>query len=407
MKYTKFNAVGKVLLEKEGEILIENDSFVLKGKGATDIGETFSFADIKEWRAKKEEFVFTTVSKEKFILSKFAGLFDDFIKDFVKARNEFLIKALFMDDGEYLNEFDADFEIFSKYDKSLSKGSGVLRLFEKSIVIVPHLRDAFCISLNFLKRVDIDDEFYEITLFLDQGFKIHFTRLGNVYDEFKEKLLEIQQVMYTKTVDEMKDILYEFDTSTFIKLAVEMKRGKAVNEKVLDKIDKELVPKMKEVILHDELAQKHFDYFSKIIASEEIYYGISPDPPAHQPNGKEVGQSSWFFVGLPEKNCVVAVITNGGYRGTYFFKIIMEKGDPFEKVGEKLLEINQALLKLKFVTTPFYKDKRELKTSIYRFALRKLPYLRLLRRSFIGRITPFNELEWDKRITDIFNKAQL
>ena len=112
-------------------------------------------------------------------------------------------------------------------------------------------------------------------------------------------------------------------------------------------------------------------------------------------------------MGLPEKNVVVAVITNGGYRGAYFFKIIMEKGEPQEKVHEKLLEVNQALLKLKFVTTPFYKDKRELRRSIYRFALRKLPYLRLLRRSYVGRLTPFNEVDWDKRITDIYGKAEL
>jgi hypothetical protein len=89
------------------------------------------------------------------------------------------------------------------------------------------------------------------------------------------------------------------------------------------------------------------------------------------------------------------------------FKIIMEKGNPREKIKEKLLEMNQALLKLKFVTTPFYKDKRELRRSVYRFALRKLPYLRLLRRSYLGRLTPFNEISWDKRMGDIFQKATI
>jgi len=255
--------------------------------------------------------------------------------------------------------------------------------------------------------VDIDDEFFEITLFLDQGFKIHFTRLGSIFDEFKTKLLEIQQVMYQKTVDELKDILLEFDTATFIKLATEMKRGKAVKEGVINKIDKELLAKIKETVLHDELSQKHFDYFLKLADPDEVYYGISPDVPAHQPVGKESEYSSWYFIGIPEKNVVVAEITEGGYKGAYFFKIIMEKGDPYEKINEKLMEINQALLKLKFVTTAFYKDKRELKSSIYRFALRKLPYLRLLRRSYIGRLTPFNETEWDKRIKDIFAKAEL
>lgn len=186
-----------------------------------------------------------------------------------------------------------------------------------------------------------------------------------------------------------------------------MKRGKAINSKELKKIDANLLENIKEIVLHDDLAKKHFDYFQKMGDEDEICFGISPEPPKHQPKDKDAKYLSWYFIGIPEKNLVVAEITNGGYRGAYFFKIIMEKGDPKEKIQEKLLEVNQAFLKLKFVTTPFYKDKRELRRSIYRFALRKLPYLRLLRRSYIGRLTPFNEAEWDKRIQDIFDRAKI
>jgi hypothetical protein len=407
LKYKKLNQFHKILLEKEGEIIISKDGFQLKGKGAGDVGEKISFSDIKDWRVKEDLVTFTTVSKDKYVLSGFGNLFNDFLRDFVRARNQFLIKALFMADGEKVAEYEGDYEIFSKYEKSLSKGHATIKMFENSIVITPDYRDAFSISLNFLKRVDVDEEFYEIHLLLDQGFIIHFKRLGNIFEEFRNKINEIQQNMYQKTVNDFKNILLEFDSSTLIKLAYLMKRGKAVNTKELKKIDEELLNNVKENVLHDEMAQKHFDYFSKIADENEIYFGISPEPPKHQPKNQAVDYSTWYFIGIPDKNLVVAEITNGGYRGAYFFKIIMEKGDPKEKVKEKLLEVNQALLKLKFVTTPFYKDKRELRRSIYRFALRKLPYLRLLRRSYIGRITPFNELEWDKRINDIFDRAEI
>jgi hypothetical protein len=407
LKYKKLSQFQKVLLEKEGEIVISKDGFQLKGKGAGDTGEMISFADIKEWKTKDDIVVFTTVSKEKFILGNVGNLFNDFLRDFVKARNEFLLKALFMTDGPFVAEYEGDFEIFSKYEKSLSRGHAKFQLYENSIVIIPEVRDAFSISLNFLKRVDIDEEFYEIHLTLDQGFLIHFKKLGSIFEEFTEKLQILQQQMYQHTVDSFKDILLEFDSSTLIKFAYEMKRGKAVNAKNLKKIDEKLLDTVKDLVLHDDLSKKHFEYFSKEADPEEIYFGISPEPPKHQPKGKESPYSTWYFVGIPEKNIVVAEITIGGYRGAYLFKIIMEKGDPHEKIGEKLLEINQALLKLKFVTTPFYKDKRELRRSIYRFALRKLPYLRLLRRSYVGRLTPFNEVDWDKRMNDIFEKARL
>jgi len=407
LKYKKLNQFQKVLLEKEGEIVISKDGFQLKGKGAGDIGEMISFADIKEWKTRDGIVVFVTVSKEKFVLSNIGNLFNDFLRDFVKSRNDFLLKSLFMVDGDFVAEYEGNFEIFSRYEKSLSRGHARIQLFENSIVIFPDIRDAFSISLNFLKRVDIDKEFYEIHLFLDQGFIIHFKKLGSIFEEFIEKLQILQQQMYQHTVDSFKNILLEFDSSTLIKFAYEMKRGKAVNAKKLKKIDEKLLDTVKDIVLHDDLSKKHFEYFSKMANSDEIYFGISPEPPKHQPNGKESAYSTWYFMGIPEKNIVVAEITTGGYRGAYLFKIIMEKGDPSEKIGEKLLEVNQALLKLKFVTTPFYKDKRELRRSIYRFALRKLPYLRLLRRSYVGRLTPFNEIDWDKRMNDILEKAKL
>lgn len=407
LKYKKLNQFQKVLLEKEGEVILSEDGFQLKGKGAGDIGEKINFSDIKDWRTKEELITLSTASKDRYVLGGFGNLFDDFLRDFVRVKNHFLMKSLFMADGNEVAEYEGDYEIFSKYEKSLSKGHATIKMFENSIVIMPDVRDAFSISLNFLKRVDVDEEFYEIHLLLDQGFLIHFKRLGNIFEEFKNKIYEIQQNTYQKIVDDFKEIFLEFDSSTLIKLAYLMKRGKAINSKELKKIDANLLENIKEIVLHDDLAKKHFDYFQKMGDEDEICFGISPEPPKHQPKDKDAKYLSWYFIGIPEKNLVVAEITNGGYRGAYFFKIIMEKGDPKEKIQEKLLEVNQAFLKLKFVTTPFYKDKRELRRSIYRFALRKLPYLRLLRRSYIGRLTPFNEAEWDKRIQDIFDRAKI
>ena len=311
LKYKKLNHFQKVLLEKEGEIIISKDGFQLKGKGAGDIGENISFADIKEWKTRDDIVAFSTVSKERFYLSNVGNLFNDFLRDFVKSRNEFLLKALFMTDGELVAEYEGDFEIFSKYEKSLSRGHGRLQLYENSVVIVPDVRDAFSISLNFLKRVDIDEEFYEIHLTLDQGFVIHFKKLGSIFEEFKGKLEQLQRQMYQKTVDDFKDILLEFDSATLIKVAYEMKRGKAVNLNKLKKIDEKVLENIKGIVIHDDLSKKHFDYFSKISDPDSVYFGISPEPPKHQPQGQEFEFSTWYFMGIPEKNIVVAEITNG------------------------------------------------------------------------------------------------
>ena len=92
---------------------------------------------------------------------------------------------------------------------------------------------------------------------------------------------------------------------------------------------------------------------------------------------------------------------------TYFYKIIMEKGSPADKVEDKVREINQALVNLKFAKDPCYQDKRELKHSPYKYAIRKLPYLRILRKSYVGKAEATDVKDWQKQVKGILDKASL
>ena len=82
LKYKKLNFYNRVILEKEGEIVVDRQSFKLKGKGAQDHGETIFFGDMKDVSIRDDELAFSTFSKEKYILSDFSNLFDSFLKDF-------------------------------------------------------------------------------------------------------------------------------------------------------------------------------------------------------------------------------------------------------------------------------------------------------------------------------------
>jgi len=92
---------------------------------------------------------------------------------------------------------------------------------------------------------------------------------------------------------------------------------------------------------------------------------------------------------------------------TYFYKIIMEKGIPSDKVGDKVLEIEQSLVNLHFAKDPCYKDKRDLKNSPFKYAIRKLPYLRILRKSFCGRVASDDSSSWIKQAKEIMEKSKL
>ena len=85
----------------------------------------------------------------------------------------------------------------------------------------------------------------------------------------------------------------------------------------------------------------------------------------------------------------------------------MEKGTPADKVEDKTREIDQSLVNLRFAKDPCYKDKRDLKHSPYQYAIRKLPYLRILRKSFCGKASASDVSEWHKQANEIMNRAEL
>ena len=147
LRYQKSNFSNKVILDKEGEIIIYGKGFRLKGKGASDKGELINFSEIKEFYYKEKKIIFITFAKEKYVLSDAANLFNQLLIDIYKSRNEFLLDALFMRRGKLKAEFEAGFERFSKFSKLINKGHAKLKLFEKSIVIVPETQDAFAINL--------------------------------------------------------------------------------------------------------------------------------------------------------------------------------------------------------------------------------------------------------------------
>jgi hypothetical protein len=75
------------MVDKEGEIIVYDKGFRLKGKGATDKGELISFSDLKEFYFKDEKIFFITFNKEKYILSDASGMFEQLLKDLYRARN--------------------------------------------------------------------------------------------------------------------------------------------------------------------------------------------------------------------------------------------------------------------------------------------------------------------------------
>lgn len=412
LRYQKFSFSNRVMVDKEGEIIVYAKGFRLKGKGATDKGELISFSDLKEFYFKDEQIIFITFNKEKYILSEAYGMFEQLLKDLYKARNEFLTDALFMKVGRIKAEFEGSFERISKFSKLISKGKAKIKIYERSLVVVPVHQDAFSVNFSFVNFYEFEDDDYNVKIVLDDGQILNISKLGDDFELFQEKLDEILGGLYQSIVsDVLRECFGYFDLSTLLKLAYKLKGGKSVSKKDIMKIDKELYEAVHDFIFDNEDFKQKFEGIIAQADDSNIRFGIAKD--FAQANGF----IRWVLIALPEKNTVLFSILprwesalkdseNSKRKDeTIFYKIIMEKGNPFEKTEDKISEIEQALLGLNFAKDPCYKDKRDLKYSPFQYAIRKMPFLRILRKSFAGIVASEDIKEWQEQAKKLLNES--
>lgn len=410
LRYQKSNLSSRVLIDKEGEIIIYEKGFRLKGKGAGDKGEMINFSEIKEFYYKNDKIFFISFNKEKYTLSEAGSLFDNLLMDLYRSRNEFLMDALFMKAGKLVGEFEASFERLSKFGKLISKGHARLRMYEESLVVVPRDMDAFAINFNFVNFHEFDDFDYKLKIVMDNGQTALFSNLGNDFSVFEEKMNTVLGGMYETLINDcLKEAFPQFHAATLLKLAYKMKGGKAVSLHDVKKMDEDLLPAVEEFIFEDAVFKEKFDALRSMSDEYNTFVGIAKDFTV------EGGFVRWAMVAIPEDNTVAFSVLprwsekdkEGHEHDTYFYKIIMEKGAPAEKITNKVLEIEQALVNLKFAKDPCYKDKRDLRHSPYQYAIRKMPFLRILRKSYVGITKDKDVKAWQSKAKELLKAASL
>lgn len=406
LKYKKLNFFNKAILEKEGEVIVDRQSFRLKGKGAQDQGEVIYFGDIKDLHVKEDYLSLTTYKKEKFILSDFSNLFDDFLKDFLRVRNDFLAESLFMKVGMLLSEYEGYVEVTNKYGKTIPKGQSKIQLFEGSIVIVPDKRECFSVNYGLLKGHEFNEDEYVFHLYLENGQNINISKLGTSFEDLKDKMESILGKMYEKAINSLNEFLPEFDAQTQLKFISSVKEGRFIPFKALKKIHDDMPSKIDDLFFgSNPEIQKKVSHLRKEGGEENYYTSLSF---AKSRDTGDTFARCWFLQAIPEKNLIAIGRTSGRSDNTiHFFRIIMQKGDPLEKLSSKILEIAQSLLIFHFDFSVVYKDRRELRRSRYKTAIKKLSFLRLLRKSYIGHISSQELSEFKSDLKKMYDKASI
>lgn len=391
VKFKKLNFSGKVMVEKEGEVVFDRKYLRLKGKGANDHGEIVNFTDIKEVSLDKDEFVFNTFAKEKFVLSRFGGSMENFLEDFYKIKNEFFAENLFMKRGMLMGQFDCMVEVTGQFNKSVNKGKCVMQFFEESIIFFPKLADVFVIHLSFMKHHNFDEDEYVLQIETDSGAKVNVSKLGSNFEDAQSTLEGCLEKMYQRVLNQLNSVLTGFSLPVLLKLAYMIRDGRAVLVNALKKVDAALPVKVMELAFaNNPELEKKIQFLRSLDKDEQFYVGFSLQ---NIPDTRDVKVRSWFLCALPTLNTLVMGIGNNpADTRLFFFRIVMEQGMASEKVEGKVLEVNQCMVIFDYDLSPLLKDKNELRKTRYRVAILRMAFLRLFRRSFLG-ISQANDLD--------------
>lgn len=408
LKYRKLNFFQKVLLEKEGEIVIDRQSFRLKGKGAHDQGEVIYFNDMKDLAVEgNDQISFFTFKKEKYVLSDFSNLFESFLKDFYRVRNEFFAEQLFMKVGMLYKEYEGHVEVVTKQDQHLPKGKARIQFYEGSLVIVPETSECFVLHYNFLKSHEFDEDEYELRLYMDNGTNVHISKLGSYFEDAQESFELLLGKMYQRIVNQLMEVLPGFPAAELLRLAYAVRENKGASIATLKKIHDDLPARVDELVFGQNSALRAKVQLLRGVegSDQHFYMGFS----LHQkPDKRDLQVKSWFACAMPQKNVLALGIASQPNDATvHFFRIAIDPAQKEEHLPEKIYEMNYSMYLLKSDLTPLYKDKKELQKGKFRIAVRRLSALRFFRKSYIWRNFGPDPKFLERDMETVFKRAAL
>jgi hypothetical protein len=152
-------------------------------------------------------------------------------------------------------------------------------------------------------------------------------------------------------------------------------------------------------------------------AGDAVDRVAGPILPAQQDtNGSEADVLHWFIIplaargtaGMPQAAAWETTSRSG--RATYFFRLIpapegLPSADPAQKaaaVDQAIRRLNRSLLRLNFRRAPIYLSDDALRLQAryrqYAIACRKIPALRQLRASYLGRVIHTSPQSWQQQV---------
>jgi hypothetical protein len=447
-----------------GACRLHFDAQTLTLTPASGAALAFDLGDLDAVTAADYEVRLPLYTGNVIVLSQLAKSYDNLVRELTHAYRNRSVQCLLLEDMGEIARFDGNFELTGI---TRASGQAEIRLYKSNLAVLPAMSQSFQWRLADIDEVKLDAVSYEVSLQSgDQCLKI--SCLAKRTEEFAARVSDARNALATSTAQVLHSMLPFLDPDQLQSCAALLIEGRsaplaklaAIHEKIpaalaANAIDKDLKPYYDQLVARavggmgyaglklmrlddedSEAASKGADGHSPA----SIDHSAGPtdqDAPDHDAPDKDAGAPEtlhWFFFPLAAKpgsttlsNVVAWEANSRAGRASYFFRLVAPEqaaqlagltladltlADPAlasSVVDSAIRRLNRVLAMLNFSRRPIYLSEDELAMSPrfhrYAIAARRLPELREVRSSFLGRALHSSLEAWQEQVDSIIRKA--
>jgi len=377
----------------------------------------FPLRDIIRITAEEYKIYIRVFSGEEAVLSGLGYQFEDFMRVLSGARNELLLKDMLMNESIRKSGIDGVYTVKDKSGSEKETGKCELKLGETGIIIIPEKdeirRVPYCDVIGF------EEKDCTLSLRLETGEGLILSRMVRRFDAVKKTISDSMNELSEKVQSCLKELVPDESPLVLRKVSFFMREGKAARRSDIEGISAPFFLKIEEKIAFSGIKDE-YRFLKDMSRQEKICVGLKRGL-----MGDLTKEYIWFLIplyGTDKKkmgNAVAMESIIGGEgengeeeekgRATYFFRIMGRK----EYAGINSMEeldgrtdafietMNRCMLAINFRREPIYLPEEKLQEPRYvryRYAIRKIPSLGVLRNLFIGRVIHSSCDQWKKDV---------
>jgi hypothetical protein len=432
---------------QEGACRVRFDAQTLTLSPATGAALVFDLGDLDAVTTADWEIRLSLYTGRTIVLRQLGKAYDTFAHDLLEAYRNRTVQCLLLEDMGEIARFNGNFEVTSADSQAPQAGVAEIRLYKSNLAVLPIAAKSFQWRLADIDEVTLDAAEYQIVLRAgDQRLKV--TRLARRTEEFATAVHEAVSALSTQSAEALHGMLPFLDPDQLQSCASLLREGRsaplakltAIHKQIpvalaANAVDKDLKPYYEQLLARAANGMGYAGF--KLIRPEDRDGSAGPGAASAQDSDGEADSAGdapdadasapetlyWFLFPLaaktagPVANVVAWEASSRSGRATYFFRLVdparaAELTDPAKAaliVDSAVRRLNLVLAMLNFRRRPIYLSDDELamdpRFHRYAIAARRMPEVREVRASFLGRALHSSLEAWQAQVESIVAKA--